>query len=132
MNVDWLEDEDKPAKTILVGLLIFLLALGTFLAIKLLHYQRQSKIARTRMVLFTYAMASTNHFSFLKRWPQTIHELSSDTNTGRFVASGSRAMDAWGHNIEYDPFNETRGYGVVRSTSGIAVRFTPTNICEQP
>jgi hypothetical protein len=127
-------------QTAMVTCLSLLFFLAGFIAGGTSEFQNQYRIERTRVNLFTIAVASTNYFSKRQVWPQSIQDLISN----KFLIEDPFSSLGSGATNVYEPFNQTAGYGSVRSTNvwpksvfhrkspNLAFRFGLNDISEIP
>jgi hypothetical protein len=129
----------KRKTNIILGFGVFTLAIVLIFGSRARLAKARIDAASTEGALLVFGEASSNYYYLARRWPASIDELFTNSMQIRFVDARMGRTDAWGHPVEYLPFDPGVRYGSVKSggpngdsrASGrqaIEVRFASTNV----
>lgn len=115
----------KPLLKKAVGAALVCLLAG--IAGRFFHDQKQSRNQLCRATTIMYAVASTNYYDTLAEWPKSVVDLVSNRANIRFVSTNSLNEFGRLHDITYEPFDQSLGYGTVKCGT-LKLRFSCSNL----
>ena len=60
-------------------------------------------------------MACSNYFAVFGEWPKSLDDLSSNKSNILFICTTAPKLDAWGHVMEYVPYDPVKGFVSIKS-----------------